>query len=60
MSRIKQNRFLLVVIFIISCSLNNNYMPEDFFGLRLTKKCYSGFQSILISAKSLLRNIYPT
>jgi hypothetical protein len=26
------------VILLISCSLNNNYLPEDFFGLRLTKK----------------------
>jgi len=38
MSILKQNRFLLVVIFLISCSLNSNYLPEDFFGLRLTKK----------------------
>jgi hypothetical protein len=35
---LKQNRFLLIVILLISCSLNNNYLPEDFFGLRLTKK----------------------
>ena len=32
------NWFVLVVIFLISCSLNSNYLPEDFFGLRLTKK----------------------
>lgn len=38
MNRFKQNRFLLIVIFIISCSLNTNYLPEDFFGLQLTKK----------------------
>ncbi len=38
MSILKQNRFLLVVIFLISCSLNSNFLPEDFFGLRLTKK----------------------
>jgi hypothetical protein len=35
---LKQNRFLLVVIFLISCSSNSNYLPEDFFDLRLTKK----------------------
>ncbi len=38
MSILKQNLFLLIVIFLISCSLNNNYLPEDFFGLQLTKK----------------------
>lgn len=38
MSRLKQNRFLLIVILLISCSLNSKYLPEDFFGLRLTKK----------------------
>ena len=38
MSILKQNRFLLVVIFLISCSLNSNYLPEEFFGLRLTKR----------------------
>jgi len=37
-SILKQNRFLLVVIFLISCSLNSNYLPEEFFGLRLTKR----------------------
>ena len=38
MSRLKQNRFLLIVILLISCSLNSNYLPEDFFGLQLIKK----------------------
>jgi len=27
-----------MVIFLFSCSLNSKYLPEDFFGLRLTKK----------------------
>ncbi|MFC2094437.1 hypothetical protein ACFLSH_02285 [Bacteroidota bacterium] len=27
-----------MVILLISCSLNSNYLPEDFFGLKLTKK----------------------
>ena len=35
---LKQNFFLLIVVFFISCSLNSNYLPEDFFGLQLTKK----------------------
>jgi hypothetical protein len=38
MSMLKQNYFLLIVILLISCSLDTNYLPEDFFGLRLTKK----------------------
>jgi hypothetical protein len=38
MSRFKQKRFLLTVIFLISCSPNKNYIPEDFFGLQLTKR----------------------
>jgi hypothetical protein len=38
MSTLKQNYFLLIVIFLISCSLNSNYLPENFFGLQLTKK----------------------
>ena len=38
MSILKQNRFLLVVIFLISCSLNSNYLHEELFGLQLTKK----------------------
>ena len=38
MSMLKQNFFLLIVVFFISCSLNSNYLPEDFFGLQLTKK----------------------
>ncbi|MGB5849218.1 MAG: hypothetical protein WBH40_12065 [Ignavibacteriaceae bacterium] len=38
MGRFKQICFLLIVIFLISCSPNKNYLPEDFFGLQLTKK----------------------
>ena len=38
MSRFKQNHFLLIVLFLISCSLDKNYLPEDFFGLHLTKR----------------------
>ncbi len=33
-----QSLFLLVVIFFTSCSTNNEYLPEEFFGLPLTKK----------------------
>jgi hypothetical protein len=35
---LKPNQFLLIVIFLISCSINSNYLPEDFFGLQLTRK----------------------
>jgi hypothetical protein len=35
---IKQSLFLLIVTFLISCSLNSEYLPEEFFGLQLTKK----------------------
>jgi len=38
MGILKQKYFLLMVIFLFSCSLNSKYLPEDFFGLRLTKK----------------------
>jgi len=38
MSGFKQNRFHLIMLFFISCSPNKNYLPEDFFGLHLTKK----------------------
>ena len=38
MSRFKQIHFLLIALFIISCSPDKNYLPEDFFGLHLTKK----------------------
>jgi hypothetical protein len=38
MSRFKQNHLLLIALLLISCSLNKNYLPEDFFGLHLTKK----------------------
>jgi len=35
---LKPNHILLIVIFLISCSINSNYLPEDFFGLQLTRK----------------------
>ncbi|HED37991.1 MAG TPA: hypothetical protein ENI76_07085, partial [Ignavibacteria bacterium] len=35
---LKQNLFLLIVIFLTSCSVSNEYLPEEFIGLRLTKK----------------------
>jgi hypothetical protein len=38
MSILKQCHSLLIVIFLISCSLNSNYLPEELFGLQLTKK----------------------
>ena len=37
MSRFKQNHFLLIVLFLISCSPDINYLPEDFCSLHLTK-----------------------
>ena len=52
MSISKQNLFLLVVIFFISCSLNSNYLPEDFFGLQLTKKLLGK------DAKELINNLH--
>ena len=38
MSILKRSPFLLMIIFLTSCSFNNEYLPEDLFGLRLTKK----------------------
>ncbi len=35
---LKQNFFLLIAIFLTSCSISNEYLPEEFIGLRLTKK----------------------
>jgi hypothetical protein len=34
----KQILFLLITIFFISCTTRVEYLPKDFFGLRLTKK----------------------
>ena len=34
----KQILFLLITVFFISCSTGIEYLPEDFFGLHLTKK----------------------
>jgi len=33
-----QSLFLLVVISLTSCSINNEYLPKEFFGMQLTKK----------------------
>jgi hypothetical protein len=52
MSILKQNRFLLVILFLISCSINSKYLPEDFFGLRLTKKL------IGTDAKEFVNNLH--
>ncbi len=38
MNIFKQSFFLLTVLFLTSCSLNSEYLPEDIFGMRLTKK----------------------
>jgi len=33
-----QSLFLLVVMFLTSCSTNSEYLPEEFFGMQLTKR----------------------
>ena len=38
MSKFKQTHYLLMLLFLVSCSSSINYLPEDFFGLHLTKK----------------------